>query len=292
MKVKKINSQLCNWNTYLMYERKMLNLASSVFVYDNLPKNIDVQYFNQVLIKNGSIAFFEDDVLGLIALPYEPLGNLDIYGNPIDIMARAFNGKYFRKLNKGEFVILYDNMLKRSIYLDILQIAERIAMKKRVSDINIAQQKTPRIWTTSEDKKQTLKALLNDIDSNVDSVLTYDSIDLDSLNSVMAPAPYVTDKIEESIDHDWAEFFELVGISNLQVKKAERLITNEIQVSMGGTIASRYSRFESRKRCFEEIKEKFGIDITCKFYDGLPTTLQKEDDLDVLSTGNTTTNNA
>lgn len=282
MKVKKINSQLCNWNTYQMYIRKMLNLAESVFIYDNLPVNIDIAYFNSVLVKNGSIAVFEDDVLGVIALPYEPLGSLDIYGNPVNIMARAFNGRYFRKLSKGEFVIIYDNMLKTSIYLDILQIAERIAMKKRVTDINVGQQKTARIWTTSEDKKKTVESMVNDIDANMDSVVAYDSIDIDDLNYVLAPAPFVTDKIEDSLDHDWAEFFELVGIANLQMKKAERLITNEIQVSMGGTIASRYSRFESRRRAIDEINKKFGTDIKCSFYDGLPSNLvEKEGDANV-----------
>ncbi len=291
MRVKKINSQLCNWNTYQMYIRKMLNLAESVFIYDDLPVNIDIAYFNSILVKNGSIAVFKDDILGVIALPYEPLGSLDIYGNPLNIMARAFNGRYFRKLEKGDFVIIYDNMLKTSIYLDILQIAERIAMKKRVTDINVAQQKTARIWTTSEEKKKTLESMINDIDANIDSVLAYDSIDIDELNSVLAPAPYVTDKIEDSLDHDWAEFFELVGIANLQVKKAERLITNEIQVSMGGTIASRYSRFESRRRAIDEINKKFGIDIKCSFYDGLPSNLvEKEGEANVGNVSNVSDN--
>lgn len=277
MRSKKINSQLCNWNTYKMYIRKMLNLAESVFIYDNLPVNIDIAYFNSVLVKNGSIAVFKDDILGVIALPYEPLGSLDIYGNPINIMARAFNGQYFRKLTKDDFVIIYDNMLKTSIYLDILQIAERIAMKKRVTDINVGQQKTPRFWITSEDKKKTVESMVNDVDGNMDSVVAYDSIDIDELNYVLAPAPYVTDKIEDSLDHDWAEFFELVGIANLQVKKAERLITNEIQVSMGGTIASRYSRFESRRRAIDKINKKFGTDIKCSFYDGLPSNLVEKE---------------
>lgn len=48
----------------------------------------------------------------------------------------------------------------------------------------------------------------------------------------------------------------------------------------GGTIASRYSRFEPRKRAINEINEKFsdyldGKKIEVKYYDGLPTTKEE-----------------
>ena len=42
----------------------------------NLPEFIDVSYLNKTLLRNGSIAFFMDEVLGLIALPYDVIGNL------------------------------------------------------------------------------------------------------------------------------------------------------------------------------------------------------------------------
>lgn len=41
----------------------------------------------------------------------------------------------------------------------------------------------------------------------------------------------------------------------------------------GGTVASRYSRFEPRQKALKEIKEKFGYDIKVKYYDGIPTSL-------------------
>ena len=102
MKKKLVNSQLCNYNTYMLYRREMVSLAENVFEFKNLPEFIDVAYLNKTLLKQGSIAFFKDDVLGVIALPYDVLGSLDIYGRPKQIMARAFNGRYFRKLKEGE----------------------------------------------------------------------------------------------------------------------------------------------------------------------------------------------
>lgn len=63
-------AQLSNFITYNMYRRQCLTLAENVIQIDNLPKMIDQAYFNKILVNKGSIAFFYDEVLGVLALPY------------------------------------------------------------------------------------------------------------------------------------------------------------------------------------------------------------------------------
>lgn len=280
MRKKLINSQLTNMKTYLMYREEMLTLAENVFEFKNLPEYIDVSYLNKTLLRNGSIAFFMDEVLGLIALPYDVIGNFDIYGRPINIMCRAANGTYYKKLNRGEFVIMYDNNGRHPLFLDICQMAERIALSKRTIDVNIVQQRTPRIWKTSQDKKRTLQDMLSNIDGMEENIATYESIDIDDMNVVLAPAPYVADKIDMHLDKEWAEFYRLIGVANLIEQKKERMIRDEMSASQGGTIASRFSRFEPRKRAIDEINKKFGTNIEVSFYDGEPTTEIVDDRLE------------
>ena len=272
MRKKLINSQLTNMKTYLMYREEMLTLAENVFEFKNLPEFIDVSYLNKTLLRNGSIAFFKDEVLGLIALPYDVIGNFDIYGRPLNIMCRAANGTYYKQLNQGEFVIMYDNNGRYPIFLDICQMAERIALSKRTIDVNIVQQRTPRIWKTSQDKKKTLQDMLSNIDGMEENIATYESIEIDDMNVVLAPAPYVADKIDLHLDKEWAEFYRLIGVANLIEQKKERMIKDEMSASQGGTIASRFSRFEPRKRAIDEINRKFGTNIEVSYYDGEPTT--------------------
>ena len=284
MRKKLINSQLTNMKTYLMYREEMLTLAENVFEFKNLPEFIDVSYLNKTLLRNGSIAFFMDEILGLIALPYDVIGNFDIYGRPLEIMARAANGTYYKKLKRDEFVIMYDNNGRYPIFLDICQMAERIALSKRTIDVNIVQQRTPRIWKTSQDKKKTLQDMLANIDGMEENVSTYESIDIDDMNAVLAPAPFVADKIDLHLDKEWAEFYRLIGVANLIEQKKERMIKDEMSASQGGTIASRFSRFEPRKRAIDEINKKFGTNIEVSYYDEEPTTekvkeLVKEGDL-------------
>lgn len=276
MKHKLINSQLSNWMTYQMYLRQFLTLAENVFVYENMPDYIDTAYLNKTLVRQGTIAFFYDDVLEkVLALPYVSIGTLDVYNRPKRIQVYGRNG-YTNTLKEGEFVIMYDNNGRYPIYIDILQYAERYANVTRTIDINIAQQKTPRVWKTSTEKEKTVRDIANEVDGNVEKIVTYDNINLDDIELILAPAPFVADKLQEQKDKIWSEFLRLIGITNLSFQKKERNISDEIQAMQGGTIASRYERFEPRKKAIEEINNKFGLEIKVEYYDGIPTD-KKED---------------
>ena len=275
MQRKLIGSQLGNFKTYEMYKRQLLTLAENVFEFTNLPDFIDVSYLNKQLLRKGCIAFFKDEILGVLALPFTSIGTLDVYGRPNTIQATSMNG-YTRVLKRDEFVIMYDNNGRYPLWLDILQYAERLALDTRTIDINIAQQKTPRIWKTKQEKEQSLKAMINNVDSFENIVATYEDLDLDDIQIVLEPAPFVADKIDMHKDKDWNEFLRLIGISNLSYQKKERNIKDEIYAMQGGTIASRYSRFEPRQRAVEEINKKFGTNIEVKYYDGIPTSSEKE----------------
>lgn len=274
MKRKLINSQLSNFATYNMYLRQLLTLAENVFEFKNLNSYIDVSYLNKQLLRKGSVAFFKDEVLGLLALPYTIVNGLDVYGRPTKIEVMGQNG-YRRTLKSNEFVIMYDNNGRYPLYLDICQYAERLALNVRTSDINIAQQKTPRIFKTTTEKERSVKDLVNNVDGNENTIIAYDNMDLDETSMVLAPAPYVTDKIDMHKENIWNEFLRLIGISNLSMMKKERNISDEIQAMQGGTIASRFSRFEPRKRAIEEINKKFNENIEVQYYDGEPSTIEE-----------------
>ena len=55
--------------------------------------------------------------------------------------------------------------------------------------------------------------------------------------------------------------------------------------SQGGTIASRYSRFEPRAKAIREINKKWGLEIDVRYYDGEPSTKEEDNNVyaDVLS---------
>lgn len=277
MKTSLINSQLSNFKTYDMYRRQFLTLAENVFEFEDMPEYIDTAYLNKNLLRKGSIAFFKDDVMGLLALPYQNVGTLDVYGRPKTIRVYSQNG-YSKLLGYGEFVIMYDNNGRYPLWLDILQYAERIALASRVVDINMSQQKSPRFWKTKQGKEKTIQDIVNNVDGFSDVVITYDDIDLDETSIVLSPAPYISDKVNLDKDRIYNEFLRLIGIANLNFQKKERNIKDEIQAMQGGTIASRYSRFEPRKKAVEQINKLFRTNIKVRYYDGIPTSEEEFED--------------
>jgi hypothetical protein len=78
-------------------------------------------------------------------------------------------------------------------------------------------------------------------------------------------APYVADKVYELKTQIWNEALTYLGISSVNAVKKERLITDEVARNLGGTIASRYSRLESRRQACEKINSMFGLVIWCNY---------------------------
>ena len=85
------------------------------------------------------------------------------------------------------------------------------------------------------------------------------------MQALKTDAPYVSDKLYQLKTQIWNEALTYLGISNLSIQKKERLITDEAIRSQGGTIASRYSRLEARRKACEEINDMFGLNVSVDY---------------------------
>ena len=276
-------TQISNLKTTEMYKKQCTSLAENVFSFSNLlddekVKFLDMSFVNHELVCKGSIAWFMDEELGLLALPFMNIGALDLYGRPTTIQVIGKNG-YTRQLDVGEYVIMYDNMSRIPLIFDVLQYAERLALIQRTIDINVKQQRTPRYWQVTTENKKSVMDALDGIDSMNDTVITYDGIDLGNINLTLAPAPYVTEKLSEEKDKTWNEFLRLIGICNTTYEKKERNIKDEVILSQAGTIASRFTRYNARLDAINKINKMFNMNIEVGYYDGLPTSLKEDSEV-------------
>lgn len=282
MRKKQIDAQLNNFRCQQYYLRRCLTMAENVYNIKNLPLYIDKAFTNKTLVRKGAIAFFRDEVLGLLALPFTILGKLDVYNRPIDIQVYGQNG-YTKKLSnrngKIEFVIMYDNEGRYPLVIDIYQFAHRLALYERTADVNISQQKTPRVLMCNQDNETSVKDMLSQVDSFEESIISYNNLETEDFEWILAPAPFVADKVHQEKRNLWNEFLAHIGIANLGVEKKERQIVDEIQQMQGGTVASRFSRFTPRKDAIELINEHLLTNgeekLEVEYYDGLPTTLKE-----------------
>ena len=135
----------------------------------------------------------------------------------------------------------------------------------RAISVNANAQKTPILIRCTENERLSLENLYMNYDGNKPVIYGDKQLNPNALTVLKTDAPYVADKLYTLKTQKWNEALTYLGISNVNITKRERLITDEVTRNQGGTIASRYSRLESRRQACAKINEMFGLNIQCDY---------------------------
>lgn len=255
---------LQNQRTYLQYVNRLTELSISMFDWQNLPNTIDARFLELALFNDGMAVFFKDEVMGYLGLQVMIGGTLDVYRIPITRTAFAQNG-YQMKLDQSNSVIIFNNMLHTNSILDVQEMSKRLYEIQRTIDINVIQQKTPKIITCTENQRLVMKNLYAQYMGNEPFIFGDKNLDLSGIKTFDTTSPYVADKLYDLKTQYWNEALTYLGISNVNTVKKERMITDEVQRNLGGTIASRYSRLFMRQQACEQINKMFGLNISVDY---------------------------
>lgn len=260
------DSLIDNMSTYNTYVKRLTEMSISRFKWLNLPSTCDSRFLELTLFKNGSALFFNDDVIGYLNTAFNYSGNLDIYNNPTLRNAYANNG-YHNILNENESVIIYNNFLRSNDYDVVLEYAKRLYNLDRIIDVNANAQKTPILVQSTDSQRLTLKNVYKEYDGNAPVIYGSKDLDLNCLRVLKTDAPYICDKIYELKSNLWNEVLTYLGISNITINKKERMITDEVNRSLGGVMANRLSHLKARQQACEKINSMFGLDVSVGFDD-------------------------
>lgn len=270
------NSLNMNKQTYLQYYTRLKELCISMFEWKGLPDNIDTRYLELTLFEKGSAVYFNDDVLGNLALPVTTSGRFDVYGIPTRRNAYAVNG-YNKTLYKDNSIIIYNNMVRTNSEIDVQMYAQRLADLDRTIDVNTKAQKTPIVILCDENQRLTMLNLYKQYDGNEPFIFAGKNLDMKGISVLSTGAPYISDKIYELKTQIWNEALTYLGISNINIVKKERMITDEVQRNQGGVIASRRSRLEARQQACNEINKMFGLNVEVNYKEDYPILENSED---------------
>ena len=257
-----------NSNEYsaLYYLNRLTELAMAMFEWENLPDQIDWRYLEYILYYDGKVLFSKDKALDeYIVTKCALSGKMNFYRVPEKRRAYADNG-YQKELTDKNSVVIFNNMLRLPAYPAMWFYARKLWEIDRTIDINIKAQKTPVLILADEDERLTMKNVYMQYDGNQPFIFGSKNMGLaDNVKVLKTDAPYLADKLMELKNQIWNEALTYLGISNLNVQKKERLISDEAVRSMGGTIASRQSRLEMRREGCEQINKMFGLNISVNY---------------------------
>lgn len=257
-------SAIMNNATFRQYFNRLTELSISMFEWKNLPDSVDPRFLELTLFRNGQAVFFEDEVMGYLALANASGGPFDVYNTPIYRRAYASNS-YQKELNESNSVIIWNNQLRTNSFLDVQMFSKRLYNLDRSIDVNANAQKTPILIMCDDTERMTLENIYKEYDGNMPVIKGVKGLNPEALSVLKTDAPYVADKLYALKVNIWNEALTYLGISNMSVMKKERLVTDEVARNQGGTIASRYSRLNARKQACKEINKMFDLNIDCVY---------------------------
>lgn len=270
---------LMNEDTYWMYLWRLLDIAISVFKWDGLPEGVDERMLEYWLVLNGLCAFFYDEDLkygrerrnapeGYAVLQCMVGGEWDMYNYPTDRTAYATNGLNVR-LTEDNSVIVYNDYLRVPMYMTLSLYAKRLAEIDRTIDVNVVNQKNPKVIPVTEQQRLSMKNAMMQVNGNVYTMFVNKDFDVDALKPIDMTAPYVANDLNVLKHQMWNEALTYLGVENVNTEKKERLVSDEIMSNMGDVEAQRFTRLNARQQACEKINELFGLDVSVNFRSGI-----------------------
>lgn len=274
------NNVIMNQTSYTMYLWRLMDLAMSVFQWKNLPDGVDARMLEYWLLQNGLCVFFYDEDLkssslaennapdGYAVLQCMIAGQWDMYNYPKERRAYAVNGLNVDLTEKNS-VLIFNDYLRVPMFPTLMLYAQRLAEIDRTIDVNVMNQKCPKIIRCNEKQRLTFKNLAMQVDGNVYWIFGDKNLDLNDVDVLDVSSPYIGSELQMLKHQYWNEALTYLGIENVTTQKKERLVSDEVFSNMGDVEAQRFVRLNARKRACEEINKLFGLDVDVEFRSGV-----------------------
>lgn len=257
-------TQCINQRTFIDYLTRLQEMSLNIFEWKNLPDSVSERFLELSLCTTGMCIYFNDPLIGDLALTCMIGGPLDVYRIPIKRTAYAANG-YQAELTNKNSILIFNNYLHTPTMETLVLFSRRLYEIERTIEINVKAQKTPVLITCEESQELTIKNLYAKWDSHEPVIAKLKNSDLNPISVVKTDAPFVADKLEALKKQIWNEAMSFLGIENVVSEKRDRLVSDEVMVNLGGVEAQRYVMLNARREAAKKINNMFGTEIEVDF---------------------------
>lgn len=255
----RLNESLAEYNFYF---KKFERLLTSLFKWNNLPKGISQRFIEQKLFTNGLLIFYKSPKLGFYVITQATPIGLNAYEEPTAYKSITVNGlsEYVEAKN---CVPIWNDMFRESNVSNVNFFAKSLSNVKKTFDVNLEQMKNPYIISTPEGQRTTVQAVMSKktngepyilVDEPFNGNVGITVFDL----KVQSHLKELTEAKKE-IENEGLTFF---GINNVNVVKAERLITGEADQNNEQINLNTNFMYQARQQAVEQINEMFGLNLS------------------------------
>lgn len=236
-------------------------------IYDDTIENLtfDFEY----------LAYFHEDDGTPGILPVVGVGKMNVYGTFDRYEVTGVSEGYNRIFDASEVVILSNTAnIQNSLGLSyfgsprayLMSIARQLAAAEVTENLNIEQQRNPFTLTGTADEQPELYNLRDKIKGFASYIFKRKKSDLNQPENTFELAhtivPFIARDLQAYRTERTSEALTYLGFSSLPLDKAERMVVSEVKSRDQIAEAMRESRLTARRRFVEEVKEKFGDDIS------------------------------
>ena len=270
------------------FMKKFEIIALNLFSWENLPPTIEERYIEKALFNKGLVCLVDDKNFGQIVVPCSYSQNMNIWGEPTEVITSGFNYvKTFKientlntnniiDINYGEENEIINNEIKSAIvcqnndlYISTREILEYYVNKLVEVELstftNVYLQKFPFLINTTKDNEMTMKTLISKVDKGEPYIMYNKKIaDLTTAVDVFnLNVPFVADKLLQYRFETEREIYTLFGFNN-NFEKKERLLTDEVNSNNDFINCNIDSMYKKRKQFAELMNAKYGWNVQVK----------------------------
>ena len=258
---------MANNMTFSYYYYKLMLIARSLFVWENLPNNMDERWIEKYLFTSGKCIFYKDPVMGFMVAGLAQQGSINCYGDPTSVAPVAENYVYSGEqlINGENCYVIRNNDLMLPTFPTIRLYSYKLTNLDRAIDTNVEAQKTPILVRCSDRERLSLKNAINQRRDNEPVIWSTDQSNLsDMVSTLELNAPPVFKDLQTQKHMVLNEVFTDLGINNANMDKRERMVANEVEANNEQVKASEDVMLKVREEACKQINRIFGLNISVR----------------------------
>ena len=264
------NSRRESFTVTNIYRDLLMNMSMNRFRWHNLPSSVDERFLEYTLIRSGKAVFYFDKQYSrYLCLRAASAGVVNMYDNPTSFTVNG-NSMVNKTIPANECVPIWNNYMRRGDMGIIREWADKLAQIDRTIDINVLSQRTPFLITANNNERLTLTNLFRQVEMGAPVIFGADNLSMESLADKLSLLDLRTDKdlvlnTQIAKNRIWQEALTLLGITNVNTDKKERLVADEANGADGQVLAMRAIAMNARRQACDLINSKYGLDVSVEW---------------------------